>query len=129
MRLQTIIALSAILLGLDVTPAPLGSAHAQPAGFYPITGDGVSLNNADFELLIDAANDLLRRPHLTNGESTSWHSEQTGSHGTISVTNTFHHGSMLCRTLIYETNPMGYPWSNTIKLNWCQTSNGWKILS
>jgi surface antigen len=117
------------LLVVFFSAASLASADAQLAGFYPITGDGVSLNNGDFALLIDAANNLLRRPHLTIGDSTSWHSEQTGSHGTIRVKNTFHHGSMLCRTLVYETNPTASPSSSTIKLNWCKTPDGWKILS
>ena len=49
------------------------------AGFYPITSDGVSLSDSDFEQLIDAANGLLRRPHLTKGSSTGRQSPQTGS--------------------------------------------------
>jgi hypothetical protein len=93
------------LLAVCLSAIALDSAHAQLGGFYRITSDGVSLNNADFALLIDAANDLLRRPHLTKGDRTNWRSEQTGSHGTISA-STFHHESMLCHTLIYETNPM-----------------------
>jgi hypothetical protein len=104
-------------------------SYAQLAGFYPITSDGVSLSNGDFTLLIDTANSLLRQPRLAKGDSASWHSEQTGSHGTISVTDTFRHGSMRCHTLTYETNPMATSSANTVKLNWCDTPQGWKILS
>jgi surface antigen len=104
-------------------------AQAQLAGLYPMSSDGVSLNNADFALLIDTANSLLRRPHIVVGDSATWRSDQTGSHGTISVTKTFHRESMLCHALTYETNPVGAPSANTVHLNWCKTSDGWRILS
>jgi surface antigen len=108
----------------------LKSGYAQLSGYYPITSDGVSLNNADFTMLIDAANGLLNRPHLVKGTNTSWRNEQTGSHGTISVTDTFHHGSMMCHTLNYLTDPMANPSVNTVVLKWCKTADGsWKILS
>ena len=79
------------------------TARAQLTPFHTIGADGVSLNNADFAILVDAANGLLRRPGLANGASASWRNAQSGSHGTISVTNTFHRESMLCHTLSYET--------------------------
>jgi surface antigen len=99
--------------------------------FYTIGSDDVSLNNADFEMLVDAANGLLRRPRLAKGASASWRNDQTGSHGTISVTKTFLRGAMLCHTLSYETIPMGTRSANTtVALNWCKTSDGsWRILS
>ncbi len=112
-----------------LTTAALTPVYAQLGGYYPITSDGVSLDNGDFALLIDTANGLLRQSRLTTGKSVSWHSERTGSHGTITVTDTSHHGSMVCHTLTYETNPMASPSANTVKLNWCKTLEGWKILS
>jgi hypothetical protein len=117
------------VLAFSFGAIPLCPLHAQLAGFYPITSDGVSLSNSDFGLLIDAANGLLRRPHLAQGNSASWDSPQTGSHGTISVAGTFRHQSMLCHTLVYETNPMASPSGNILRLNWCKTPDGWKILS
>jgi len=108
----------------------IGSAHAQLAGFYPMDSSAVSLNNADFTMLVDAANGLLRRPQLANGAATSWRNAQSGSSGTIRVTKTFHEDAMLCHTLTYETIPMATPPANRIVLNWCKTSDGaWKILS
>lgn len=102
-----------LTLAVALSAAAFNSAHAQLTGFYTIGSDGVSLNNDDFALLIDTANDLLRRPALTQGNSASWQSRQTGSHGTISVTDTFRHGAMLCHTLTYETNPMASASANT----------------
>jgi surface antigen len=108
------------------------TGHAQLLNpFYTIGSDDVSLNNADFEMLVDAANGLLRRPRLAKGASASWRNDQTGSHGTINVTKTFHRGAMICHTLSYETVPMGTRSANTtVALNWCKTSDGsWRILS
>jgi len=116
-------------LAAYLTIVALHSGHAQLGGFYPITSDGVSLDNGDFALLIDAANGLLRRQHLVKGDNASWRSKRTGSHGTISVTKTFRHDSMLCHTLTYETNPMTSPSANIVKLDWCDTPEGWRILS
>jgi surface antigen len=105
-------------------------ARAQLTPFYTVGADGVSLNNADFTILVDTANSLLRRPRLANGAAASWQNDQTGSHGTINVTNTFRRDSMLCRTLLYETTPMATPSANKTVLNWCNTRDGsWKILS
>jgi surface antigen len=107
-----------------------GAAHSQLSPFYTIGADGVSLNNADFRILVDAANDLLRRARLANGATASWRNVQTGSHGTITVTKTFHRESMLCHTLSYETIPMETSQGNITVLDWCKTSDGsWKILS
>jgi surface antigen len=113
-------------LGLVLT----SKARAQLTPFYTIGADGVSLNNADFGMLVDAANGLLRRPRLANGATATWQNGQTGSQGRISVTNTFHRESMLCHTLSYETTPMGTPPANKTALDWCKTRDGsWKILS
>jgi hypothetical protein len=108
-----------------------GTGHAQISPFYTFGANEVSLNNADFGMLIDAANGLLLRPRLAKGASASWRNDQTGSHGTISVTKTFHRGSMLCHTLSYETIPTATPsGSTTVVLNWCKTSDGsWRTLS
>jgi hypothetical protein len=103
---------------------------AQLTGFYPIGADSLSLNNADFSLLVDAANGLLRKSPLRIGASTSWRNQQTGSNGTIRVKKTFHQDGMLCHTLSYETIPAATPPANTTVLNWCKTpDNQWKILS
>jgi surface antigen len=108
----------------------VSTGHAQLTAFYPIGADAVSLNNADFTMLIDAANGLLRRPQLSRGAKANWRNEQTGSSGTISVTKTFHEDAMLCHALTYETIPMATPPANRIVLNWCKTRDGeWKILS
>jgi surface antigen len=113
-----------------LSAAMVSAGHAQLAGFYPIGSDAVSLNNADFSMLIDAANDLLRKPRLANGATTNWRNDQTGSNGTIRVTKTFRDNAMLCHALTYETVPMGTPPANRIVLNWCKTPDGqWKILS
>ena len=107
-----------------------GRARAQLPPFYTVGADGVSLNNADFTILVDTANSLLRRPRLANGATASWQNDQTGSHGTIGVTKTFRHDSMLCHTLLYETTPMATSSANKTVLNWCNTRDGsWKILS
>ena len=121
--------LGKFVLAVCLSMVALNFPRAQLAGFYPITSDGVSLNNAAFALLIDTSNGLLRRPHLATGDSASWRGEQTGSHGMISVTSTFRHQSMLCHTLNYEINPMAAASANTVKINWCDTPEGWKILS
>jgi hypothetical protein len=107
----------------------LNVADAQLSEFYTISGDAVSLNNADFAALIDAANGLLRRPRLSRGDSASWQNGQTGSHGTIVVTNTFRHEAWLCHTLAYHTNPAAASTANAIILKWCKTPDGWRILS
>jgi surface antigen len=122
LRLMLLVCLCAVLTD---------RARAQLTPFYTIGADGVSLNNADFTLLVDTANSLLRRPSLANGAAASWQNDQTGSHGTISVTKTFHRDSMLCHTLSYETTPMATTSSaNNTVLNWCKTPDGsWKILS
>jgi surface antigen len=120
----------ALIVCLSLVLPEMG--HAQLLNpFYTIGSDDVSLNNADFEMLVDAANGLLRRPRLAKGASVSWRNDQSGSHGTISVTKTFHRRAMLCHTLSYETVPMGARSANTtIALNWCKTSDGsWRILS
>ena len=118
------------ILSLCLSMVALKSGHAQLSGFYPITSDGVSLNNADFTMLVDAANNLLNRPRLVKGDNTSWRNEQTGSYGTISVADTFYHGSMMCHTLNYLTNPMANSSGNTVTLKWCKTGDSsWKILS
>jgi hypothetical protein len=106
------------------------NGNAQLGGFYPFGADSLSLNNADFSLLIDAANGLLRRSPLRLGASASWQNQQTGSNGTIRVTKTFRRDGMLCHTLSYETIPSATPPANTTVLNWCKTQgNEWKILS
>jgi hypothetical protein len=120
-RLSTALCVGTLLTGL---------AHAQLSGFYPLGADSLSLNNEDFRMMIDAANDLLRRTPLRTGATTSWRNSQTGSKGTISVTKTFHHNAMPCHTLVYETIPARTPPANRTTLNWCSTSGGeWKILS
>jgi hypothetical protein len=106
------------------------AGRAQLTEFYPVGEGGVSLNNADFTMLVDAANGLLRRPHLAKGSATSWRNDQTGSNGTISVTRSFHEKNMPCHTLTYETIPMATPPAGRLLLNWCKTPDGsWKILS
>jgi hypothetical protein len=57
------------------------AARSQLTPFYTIGADGVSLNNADFEILVDAANGLLRRPRLANGDTASWRNAKSGSTG------------------------------------------------
>lgn len=121
LRLMLLICLCAVLTD---------RARAQLTPFYTVGADGVSLNNADFTMLVDTANGLLRRPRLAKGATASWQNDQTGSHGTINVTNTFRQDSMLCHTLLYETTPMATSSSNKTVLNWCNTQDGsWKILS
>jgi hypothetical protein len=121
LRLMLLICLCAVLTD---------RARAQLTPFYTVGADGVSLNNADFTMLVDTANGLLRRPRLAKGATASWQNDQTGSHGTISVTNTFRKDSMLCHTLSYETIPMATSSANKTVLNWCNTQDGsWKILS
>jgi surface antigen len=107
------------------------AARAQLTPFYTIGAGGVSLNDADFAMLVDAANGLLRRPRLADGATANWQNAQSGSHGTISVTKTFHRESMLCHTLSYETVPMATTsQASTTVLNWCKTGDGsWKILT
>ena len=106
------------------------TGRAQFSSFYPFGEGGISLNNADFSKLVDAANDLLRRPRLAKGAAAKWRNDQTGSSGTISVTKTFSRESMPCHTLSYETIPMATPPPNRTVLNWCKTGDGsWKILS
>ena len=125
--MQTVFRLSmAIYLSILLA----SKVDAQLAGFYPIGADSLSLNNADFSMLVDAANGLLRRSPLRIGASTSWRNQQTGSNGTIRVTKTFHQDGMLCHMLSYETIPAATPPANTTVLNWCKTpDNQWKILS
>ena len=79
--------------------------------------------------LIDAANRLLVRSPLPVGTTTSWRNDPTGSAGTIRVARTFRHNSMLCHRLVYETMPGGTPPANRTTLDWCNTRDGWKILS
>jgi surface antigen len=105
------------------------SAHAQLTGYYPFGSDALSLSNDDFMRLIDAANRLLVRSPLPVGTTTSWRNDQTGSVGTIRVERTFRHDSMLCHRLVYETMPGGTPPANRTALDWCNTRDGWKILS
>jgi hypothetical protein len=106
------------------------TGRAQFTEFYPVGEGGVSLNNADFTMLVDTANELLRRPHLANGSTAKWRNDQTGSNGTISVTRSFSQQKMPCHTLAYETLPMATPPANKLVLNWCRTPDGsWKILS
>jgi surface antigen len=116
-------------LALSLCVIAANSPRAQLSGFYPIGSDAVSLNNEDFTMLIDAANGLLRRPHLAKGDNADWRNKQSGSYGTISVTDSFHHAAWLCHTLTYRTNPTGASQANTLHLNWCRTPEGWKVLS
>ena len=119
-----------LLMAICLSILLASKGHAQLTGFYPIGADSLSLNNADFSLLVDAANGLLRKSPLRIGASTSWRNQQTGSNGTIRVTKTFHQDGMLCHTLSYETIPAATPPANTTVLNWCKTpDNQWKILS
>jgi hypothetical protein len=106
----------------------LGPANAQLSGYYPFGSDALSLSNGDFMRLIDAANQLLRRSPLPVGTTANWRNDQTGSSGTIRVTRTFRHDSMLCHRLDYETVPAGTPPANRTTLDWCNTREGWKIL-
>ena len=117
--------LAALSFGIQLA-AP---AHAQLTGYYPFGSDALSLSNDDFMRLIDAANGLLVRSPLPVGTTTSWRNDQTGSAGTIRVVQTFRHGSMLCHKLVYETMPTGTPPANRTTLDWCNTRDGWKILS
>lgn len=100
-----------------------GSAHAQLTGFYPMGADSLSLNDEDFRLMIDAANGLLRQSPLRTGAETTWKS-QSGSNGSIHVTETFNRNAMLCHTLVYETMPGGTPQANRTTLDWCNTGGG-----
>jgi surface antigen len=119
-----------LILVVVLTGVPAAAGRAQLGSFYPIGEGGLSLNNADFSKLVDAANDLLRQPRLAKGAITKWQNDQTGSSGTISVTKTFIRDSMLCHTLSYETIPMATPPANRTVLNWCKTNDGsWKILA
>jgi surface antigen len=104
--------------------------YAQLTGYYPMGADALSLSNDDFARLTDAANSLLERTPLPVGSATSWQNTSTGSSGTIRVTQTFKHGSMLCHRLVYETTPAATPPANRTTLDWCNTGRGeWKILS
>ena len=103
--------------------------YAQLTGYYPMGADALSLSNDDFARLTDAANALLERTPLPIGSATSWQNTSTRSSGTIRVTQTFKHGSMLCHRLVYETMPGGTPPANRTTLDWCNTRDGWKILS
>ena len=119
-----------LILVVVLTGVPAAAGRAQLSSFYPIGEGGLSLNNADFSKLVDAANGLLRQPRLAKGATTKWRNDQTGSSGTISVTKTFIRDSMLCHTLSYETIPMATPPANRTVLNWCKTNDGsWKILA
>jgi surface antigen len=112
----------------------LGSALAVPAqaqllGYYPFDSDALSLNNEDYMRLIDTANGLLRRSPLPVGTTAGWRNDQTGSAGTIRVTKTFRHGSMVCHQLAYDTTLGGTPPAKRTMLDWCDTgADGWKIL-
>ena len=107
-----------------------GKGHAQLGGFYPFGADSLSLDNADFGMMIDAANGLLRKTPLRPGDSVGWRNQQTGSNGTILVTDSFRHDRMPCHTLTYETIPAATPPATKTVLKWCKTpASEWKILS
>ena len=88
-----------------LTTALASPAESQLAGYYPMGADSLSLTNDDFRILIDAANELLRRSPLGVGATASWRNGQTGSNGTVSVTKTFTRNAMLCHTLVYDDSP------------------------
>jgi surface antigen len=117
------------LAALSLGAALAGQTYGQLTGYYPMGADSLSLSNDDFVRMIDAANGLLRRSPLPVGTTTNWQNNQTGSTGTIRVTQTFRHGAMLCHRLVYETTPAGTPPANRTTLDWCDTGHGeWKIL-
>jgi hypothetical protein len=103
-----------------------GSAHAQ-LSFHALGEDTLSVG--DFSALIDAGNALLRRPNLARGASQDWTNGQSGTKGTITVTDSFRHDGWACHSLLYHTVLQGGPTSSDARLKWCNTPGGWKILS
>jgi hypothetical protein len=103
-----------------------GSAQAQ-LGFHALGEDTLSMG--DYSALIDAGNTLLRRPVLTKGASQSWSNGQSGTKGTITVTGSFRREGWPCHSIAYHTILQGGPTSSDATLTWCNTPEGWKILS
>jgi hypothetical protein len=119
----------------SITVLCLGTALAVPAqanipGHDPLGTGALSLSNDDYEHLVGAADGLLRRSPLPIGTTMNWRNEQTGSTGTIRVTQTFRRGAQLCHRLVYETIPAGEPPASHTTIDWCDTGGGkWKIIA
>jgi surface antigen len=88
------------------------------------------LTNDDFQMLNDAASELLGHDPLTVGATEGWRNPKSGSSGTVEVTRNFKHGAYVCHALRYTVLPGGAGGLSTSRtmLNWCKTEAGWKIV-
>jgi hypothetical protein len=120
------VAWAALALGSAVSLGLVLPSAAQISPFRSAFANG--LTNDDFQLLRQAANDLLDREHPVPGATEAWRNPGTGSSGTVAIASTFTHGSYVCHQLTYVTTPNNGPFVQRTKLNWCKTKSGWRIL-
>ena len=115
----------AFVAGIGLLLPITGQAQINPFR----SGWRAGLTNEDFRLMNRAAEQLRAKANVPDGTSTEWSNSRTGANGTVTVVNTFHTRGMLCRKMDYSATRNDGQGPATATLDWCKTSQGWKILS
>jgi surface antigen len=116
---------SSLFLLAGLTFGPL-AAHAQINPFRSTSRSGMTAE--DFRTVDRAARELAAQGRVPDGTSKEWSNDRTGANGTITVVGTFHEKGMLCRKVSYTAYTRGSQQPETIVVNWCKTSRGWKMV-
>ena len=100
------------------------------AQINPFRGSsGAGLTASDFHMQDTTARKLTQQSDPHDGETRNWTNPRTGASGRVTVVNSFKKGDMLCRKLEFASKTKGQGDERTTQVNWCQTPQGWKIVS
>ena len=102
------------------------AAHSQINPFRSSSRAG--LRASDFRAIDEAARRLAAHPDVRDGTAESWNNPETGASGTITVASTFRRHGMLCHGVNYTAQTAASQTPRSKMVNWCKTSQGWKMI-
>ncbi len=114
-----------LLAGLAL--AAVLPANAQVNPYRSSAGAGLAAS--DFKMQDTAARRLLSYNNVQDGRSENWSNPRTGANGTITILNSFKKQDMLCRKVEFASQTKGRQEPRKTQIDWCQTPQGWKVVS
>jgi hypothetical protein len=104
-----------------------GAARAQINPFWS-SRFGARLTNEDLQGLIRGTDKLNASPEARPGSTTSWNNPASKAHGTIEITRIYESRGMTCHAIRYSITLPARP-ARDYNMDWCKTSEGWKVVS
>lgn len=111
---------------LAIVPFASLPAHAQLSPFR--AGGSGGFTSEDFRMQNNAARRLIGHTNPHDGASEKWQNPRSGASGTITILNSFERNGMTCRNVDFSATNRTRQGPQSIKVNWCLTPNGWKIV-